>query len=180
MPQHGARDPAAPPEQGAAHQPVEKARVQFFKNLPQIMVRASWPRDEFAPANLPDEMHLPAHIPPVEIEAIAVRIHPGNRAAKQFAEQDVSQGFGHRGGSALEQVRHTNVNAILGQAHEAIRIGKRTEVDPDHGRRGSRLQVAEDAGIHFRGRLEKESALQRGNQRVWRKTLPARLHFSRI
>lgn len=139
MPQHGARRPAAPSEQWAAHQPVEKTRVQVFKNLPQIVVPAGRAGDELASANLPDEMHLPADVPPVKIEAIAVRIHPGNRAAKQLTEQDVSQGFGHRGGSTLEQVRHANVNANCSQACEAVRIGERTEIDPDDGGRGSRL-----------------------------------------
>ena len=180
MPQHGTRCPAAPSEQGLAHQPVEKARVQVFENLPQIMVRAGRAGDEFATANLPDKMHLPAHVSPVEIEAIAVRIHPGNLAAIQFAEQDISQGFGHRGGSALEQVRHTHVNAVFGQAYEAIRIRERAEIDADDGRRGSRLQVAEDPGIHLRRRFEKQRALHRGNGQFSRKALPTRLHFSRI
>jgi hypothetical protein len=72
------------------------------------------------------------------------------------------------------------VNAIFGQAYETVRIGKGAEVDPDRGRRGSRFQFAEDAGIHFCRRLEKESALHGGNQRVWRKALSKRLHFFRI
>ncbi len=72
------------------------------------------------------------------------------------------------------------MNTLFSEAYETVRVGEGAEVDPDHGRRGSRLEVAEDPGIHFCRRLEKESALHGGKQRVSRTALPARLHFFRI
>src|SRR5258708_654147 len=94
-----------------------------------------------------------------------MRIYRRNRAAKQFTEQDVSQGLGDRSGTPLQQVGHAHVNAVPGQPNEAIGVSERTEIDANHRRRGSPLQDTEDAAVHLRWRLEEQTSLHLGHPR---------------
>ena len=53
--------------------------------------------NEFAAANLPHQIGLAAHIPPVQIHSIAVRVDARDWSAIELPQQDIRQGLHHRG-----------------------------------------------------------------------------------
>ena len=160
MSQHGSRGPATPSQLGTRHKPIEKPGIQFLENMLEIMVSAGRPRNEFAPANLPDQVHLTAHIPAIQVQPVAMRIPAWNRPAKQLAQQNVRECLHNRGGSAFEQIRDTHAHPRLRQANEAIRVGKGAEFHANLGRFGSRLQVPEHPSVNFGGGFEEKSGLK--------------------
>jgi len=83
-------------------------------------------------------------------------------------------------GSSLEQIRNPRVDAFRSEADEAVCVRKWAEFHPNRRRFGARFQLAENAAENFRGRLEKERALECGSRLLLGKTLLPCLHFSRI
>ncbi len=144
------------------YQAVEKTRIQIFEDPLQMMMGTHGPGNEFASANLPDDVHPLAHIPPVEIQAVAMRVGARDRPAKQLPHQDVSQRFHHRSGRSLKHVRDPHVQAAFRHPDETIGVGERTEFHVNRRQAGPRLQFAEHAGINLGGRFEEQRALQPG------------------
>src|SRR5579872_1399985 len=141
---------------------------------------ASRAGDEFAAANMPNQLHLPPHVAPVEIKAVAVGVETWNGAAKQLSQQNVSQGFHNGGRSALQQVRDADMKPTGRQSDEAIGVGELAKLHADLGWIGPGLQTVENTNVDFARRLEKQSALQSTDGVIRRKVFPARLHFIRI
>src|SRR5438105_766576 len=144
------------------------------------MMPSGGPGDEFSAANLPDEVHMAAHVAPVEIQAVAVRIDARNLAAIELSEQNICERLHNRSRSALEHIRNARVEAVFGQADEAIGVGKGAEFNVNCRYFSSRLQFPEDAAINLHRRLEKQGALESGKLGCLLEARRARLHFSRI
>src|SRR5438045_4168601 len=97
----------------------------------QIMMHASGSGDKFAAAHLPDQVHVTTHVAPVQVQTITMRVCTRDWPSKQFSQQDISQRFHHRCWSSLEQVCNPHVNAIGGQADEAVCVRKGAEFHPN-------------------------------------------------
>src|SRR5689334_21838349 len=83
MAQHGAGRPAAPAEQRAAHQAIEKARIEIFEDLFQVAMASYGPGNKLTPPNLPDDVHPLAHVPAVEIQPVAMAVGASHGTTKE-------------------------------------------------------------------------------------------------
>src|SRR5580658_3234062 len=82
MAQPVARDPTAPAQLRPAQQVLEVFRVQRLEDRLQVIMTTLRAGDELAAPDLADQMHLPAHVPPVQVEPVAVGVNWRGRAAK--------------------------------------------------------------------------------------------------
>src|ERR1039457_2212808 len=74
MPQHTARRAAAPAELRPAQQTVEICGIEPLEDLVEIEMLAFGPGNEFAAADLFDQVGLPADVAAIEVEAIAAGV----------------------------------------------------------------------------------------------------------
>src|SRR6516162_94463 len=111
MPEHVAREAAAPSQLRPSQQPVEKLPVQAFEQFLEIAVNALGPGEKLAAADLPDQMHLPPDVAAVQIQTVAVSVRPRHFDSIKLAQQNVSQGFGDRRRRALQQVGNSHIEA---------------------------------------------------------------------
>src|SRR5262245_9580071 len=115
--------------------------------------------DEFAPADLTNQLRLPPYVAPVQIQAIAMGITARGGLAVELTQQDEGERLHHRRGRARKQVRDPDVEPPILQSDEAVGVGEAAELDPQLRHRRPRLDFAENAAIDLLGCLEEERAL---------------------
>ena len=176
MAEQAARGGPAPSQTGTRQQAAEVFGVQRLEHRVQVIMTTLWAGDELVAANLADQMHLPPDISPVQVEPVAVAIDSGSRAAEEFAQQNLGQGFLDRRRSSLQQIRDSNVDHTGLQADEAVSVGETAEFHVDLWQWGTRFEFPENAGVDFFRAFEKQSALKSGDGQ----TRAVVLHFSTI
>src|ERR1039458_6663114 len=106
MPQHTARRAAAPAELRPPQQTVEICGIEPLEDLVEIEMLAFGPGNEFAAADLFDQVGLPADVAAIEVKAIAVGVDGRSGPAVELAEKDVRQGRSEEHTSELQSLRH--------------------------------------------------------------------------
>src|ERR1700674_5872267 len=79
MAQHGPRHAPAPTQSRHSQQTVEKLAIQALKDLFQIENLTLRSGNELAAADLADQVRLPPHVAPVQIQPVAMGVEPGHR-----------------------------------------------------------------------------------------------------
>ena len=155
MAEHAPRGRRLQPSSGRPSRPSKYCRFRHSKISSRSWCSPRGTGNEFAAADLPDQVHLPPHIAAVQVEPVAMRIDARHRLAEQLAEQNIGERLEDRRRRALEQVADADVQRPSSRRMKLSRIGKAAELHAKSRRRRARFQIAENAGIDLFGRLKK-------------------------
>src|ERR1700733_10127841 len=176
MSQHAARRLAAPSELRPGQQAVEVLRVQRLEHGLQVIMATLWAGDKLTAADLPDQVHLAPDVPAVQVKAVTMGVDSGNGAAKELAEQNMSQGLQDRKRSALQQVGDADVDSAGLQTDEAVGV-RETAILHGYLRQWSTgFEFPKNAREDFLRTFEGQCALKSGNGQ----TKAVVLHFLTI
>ncbi len=160
MAKHSPRRLTAPSQPGPPHQAIEELHIQALEQLLQIMVPPLWAGDEFASPNQPYQVCLPADVPAVQVEAIAVRVEARDLLAVEFTEQNERQRFGNRRGRAGQQIGNAHPQTAFLETDEAVYVGEAAKLHADFRHRRAWLQLAKHARINLFRSFEEKRCLK--------------------
>ena len=76
----------------------------------------------FPSPRLPHQIDSAPHIPPVQIQPVAMLVMPRDRLAIKLVKQNMRQRFGHRRGRAFQQIGNRDRDPAAFQTDAAVGI----------------------------------------------------------
>lgn len=164
--QHAARMVGAPCKGGAAEKPMEKAHVQSFEDLVEIVVMADGAKDSLTPSSLPNMFGLFRDRFGADVAAVAVCMHRRDGFLIELRQQNVGNSAVNALWRRFQKVGEANMETAFAQPDRSVERRKPAKADVERRNWSARTEVAvlffkdgDECGEHCFSRLTRSLPL---------------------